>query len=207
MERGNARPEAVDVAQVFNSAVAAWSIAAAWEVGALDELHEKGLLNALDFAERNDLHHPSVVSMATALASVGVVEGDPFRPGPLFEEVYRTKSLFHWLCRGSAELFTAMPEVMRNANRTGRFYRRDAAAISMACADIDAVYFQPAFQAAMNGLGFDPTVVVDLGCGGGSRLIQILGATPAHGVWVSTSLRPLWTPPEGTPRPPASRTG
>ncbi|SOD91590.1 class I SAM-dependent methyltransferase [Streptomyces sp. Ag109_G2-15] len=192
---GAERQQAADVAHIFNSAVAAWSIAAAWEVGVLDELREKGRLDAPEFAERHDLNRPSTEAMIAALAAVGVVQYErngndgnggtadsdgrrTVRPGLAFDETYRTKALFHWLCRGSAELFTAMPDVMRNGNRTGRFYRRDAEAISRACADIDAEFFKPAFWAAMDALDFDFSLVVDLGCGGGSRLTQILRRHP-----------------------------
>jgi predicted transcriptional regulator len=139
---GAQRQQAADVAHIFNSAVAAWSIAAAWELGALEELREKGRLDAPEFAERHDLDVPSAKAVVAALAAVGIVryerdggddnddgDGDGMcvvLPEPAFEETYRTKALFHWLCRGSAQLFTAMPDVMRNGNRTGRFYRRDA---------------------------------------------------------------------------------
>jgi hypothetical protein len=167
-------------ADVFNSAMAAWAIAAAWEIGALDELREHGKLETEDFAQRNDLHLPSTTGMFTALSAVQAVEreGSVVLPGPLFDEVYRTKSLFHWLSRGSSELFTQWPSVMRNANRTGEFYRRDAAAISFACRDINTNCFDPAFWTAMNGLDFSFTVAADLGCGSGERLMQILSRYP-----------------------------
>ncbi|SFB04707.1 Methyltransferase domain-containing protein [Amycolatopsis marina] len=168
-------------ADMFNSAVAAWAIAAAWEVGALDELREHGKLSAEDFARRNDLHPPSTKGMFTALASVQVVEraDNTVLVGPLFDEVYRTKSFFHWLSRGCSELFTQMPNVIRNENRVGDdFYRRDAAAISFACRDINAECFDPAFWNAMNGLDFSFTVAADLGCGSGERLMQILDRYP-----------------------------
>lgn len=174
-------------ADVFNSAVAAWAVAAAWEVGALDELREHGKLTTEDFARRGDLHLPSTNGMFTALASVQVVErmGDTVTVGPLFDEVYRTKSFFHWLTRGCSELFTQMPSVLRNENRVGEFYRRDAAAISFACRDINANNFDPAFWTAMAGLGFSFTSVADLGCGSGERLMQILDRYPGtHGLGI-----------------------
>ncbi|TLW90611.1 class I SAM-dependent methyltransferase [Saccharomonospora piscinae] len=168
-------------ADMFNSAVAAWTIAAAWEIGALDELREQGKLGVADFAERHDLHLPAASSMFRAMASVHVVErsGDTVSPGPLFDEVYRTKSFFHWLSRGCSELYTQMPRVLRNENRTGEdFYRRDAKAISFACRDINANCFDPAFWKAMHGIDFAFTTVADLGCGSGERLMQILDRYP-----------------------------
>jgi hypothetical protein len=165
---------------VFNSAVAAWAIAAAWEVGALDELREYRKIAADEFAVRNGLHVRSTVTMFTALASVQIVErqDNTVLTGPLFDEVYRTKSFFHWLSRGSSQLFTQMPDVLRMANRTGEFYRRDAAAISFACRDINAKCFDPAFWAAMDGLDFTFATAADLGCGSGERLMQIATRYP-----------------------------
>ncbi|KAB1943837.1 methyltransferase domain-containing protein [Micromonospora sp. ALFpr18c] len=169
------RAASQSAADIFNSAVASWAIAAGWEIGALDELSEKGKLDTRDFSEQHDLHVQSVRGMFTALASVGVVErdGDTILPGSLFDEVFQTKSFFHWLSRGSAPLFTAMPTVMKNANRVGDFYTRDAPAISYACREINAEVFDPLFWSVMESLDFPFTKVADLGCGSGERLRQI----------------------------------
>ena len=168
------------VASIFNSAVAAASIGAAWELGALEELRENGKLDVPSFALQNDLDLASTQGMITALAVVGVVERDrdTVVVGRHFDEAYRTKSLFHWLCLGSGELFARMQYVLRNENRTGDFYRRDSAAIGYACRDINTQYFDPAFWGAMNDLDYDFSFVADLGCGSGGRLIQVLQRHP-----------------------------
>jgi hypothetical protein len=61
-------------ATIYNSAVAAWAIAAAWEIGALDELHRSGTLDAESFAARRGLDPAATAGMFRALASVGVVQ-------------------------------------------------------------------------------------------------------------------------------------
>ena len=138
-------------ATIYNSAVAAWAIAAAWEIGALDELHRSRTLDAESFAARRGLDPAATVGLFRALASVGVVR----RRGPVvvaagaFDEVYRYKSFFHWLSRGSAELFRQMPSVLVSENRVGQFYQRDAAAIAYACREIDELCYAPAFWDAM----------------------------------------------------------
>lgn len=176
-EGGTAQRAAADI---FNSTVAASAVGAAWETGALDELKENGKLDATEFAARNDLHEASAMSMFAALASVRIVErrATTVLTGPVFDEVYRHRSLFHWLSQGSGELFRRMPYVMRNANRAGEFYRRDPVAISFACREISERYFDPAFWRAMDGLGFPVTAVADLGSGSGERLIQIAARHP-----------------------------
>jgi phenylpyruvate C(3)-methyltransferase len=174
-------------ATIYNSAVAAWAIAAAWETGALEELHRSGRLDVVAFAEHRRLDLASTIGMFRALASVGVVH----RRGPVvvtaaaFDEVYRYKSFFHWLSRGSAELFRQMPSVLVRENRVGQFYQRDAAAIAYACREIDELCYAPTFWDAMGRLEFDVRHVADLGCGSGGRLIDILARYPrARGVGI-----------------------
>jgi len=169
-----------EVARIFNSTVAASAVGAAWETGALDELQDNQKLDVPEFAERHDLHEPAVMAMFVALASVDIVErnGTLVLPGPHFQETTRHRSLFHWLSQGSGELFRNMSYVMANGNRVGQFYRRDPAAISFACREISERYFDPAFWAAVDNLGYEPTAVADLGSGSGERLLQIAGRFP-----------------------------
>lgn len=174
-------------ATIYNSAVASWAIAAAWEIGALDELHRSRMLDAESFAARRGLDPAATVGLFRALAAVGVV----LRRGPVvvadgaFDEVYRYKSFFHWLSRGSAELFRQMPSVLVSENRIGQFYQRDAAAIAYACREIDELCYAPAFWDAMKRLDFELSNVVDLGCGSGGRVLDVLARYPrARGIGV-----------------------
>jgi hypothetical protein len=98
--------------------------------------------------------------------------------GENFEKLNESRSLFHWLSRGSGELFRQMPFVMRTRNRHGSFFHRDAAAISFACKEANDRFFAPTFWEAMAGLDFDFTVVADLGSGSGDRLAQIVQRYP-----------------------------
>ncbi|SDG84772.1 Methyltransferase domain-containing protein [Lentzea fradiae] len=174
-------------AQIFNSAVAASAIAAAWELGALDELREAGTLNVPEFAAANDLHEQSTQGLFVALASVGVVrrDGSTVTAGEQFDAVYQAKSLFHWLMRGSAPLFAEIPSVLRNGNREGAYYRRDAKAISTACREANTQFYDPVFWPVFEGLDFTPAAVADLGSGSGERLLQMLKRHPrARGIGI-----------------------
>lgn len=173
------------VADMFNAAVAASAIGAAWEIGAFDELLEQGTLEIAEFARRADLHRPSVTGMFAALASQHIVErhGTTILPGRHFREACRNRAFFHWLVQGSGELFRRMPYVLRNQNRVGRYYQRDAVAISFACREINERHFDPVFWAAMDNLGYEPEMAADLGSGSGERLLQIIERFPrARGV-------------------------
>ncbi len=164
--------------EVYNHALAAWAISAAWEIGVFEELREDGPLDADAFATGRGLDARSVHELFRALAAADVVsrEEGKVRPGPNFDEADRSKSLFHWMTRGCGELFSTLPDLMRTENRTGSFYRRDAAAISVACREINAEWWNPVFLPVVRELDF--THVADLGCGSGERLIQLVRTRP-----------------------------
>jgi SAM-dependent methyltransferase len=175
-----ARRPALRVADIFNSTVAGFAVAAAWELGALDELRDRGILSCETFSAERGLDLASTQSMFAALASVDLVSrtGSVIRPGQHFTELYRDKAFFHWLTVGCAELFANMARVTRADARVGAYYRRDAAAIGYACRDINQLSFDPAFWQGVEALDFGVTVVADLGCGSGGRLVQIAERYP-----------------------------
>lgn len=168
------------VADIFNSTVAGFAIAAAWEVGVLDDLRDNGTIDVPRYCSEHDLDLRSMHGLFAALAAAGVVcrDGDTVRSGPQLADVYRHKAFFHWLTVGSVELFADMSRIVRNENRVGSFYRRDAAAIGFACRDINRHSFDPVFWRAMDQLDFAFTRVADLGCGSGGRLAQIAARYP-----------------------------
>lgn len=98
------------MASIFNSAIGAAAIGAAWEVGLLDAIRDHGSVNVDKFSMRHDLDRDSMQGLVTSLVIVKVVSriGDQVVAGELLDETYRTKSLFHWLCLGSGELFAKM---------------------------------------------------------------------------------------------------
>jgi len=164
------------VTKLYNSAIVAAAIPAAWEVGLLDALRDQKKVDVPKFATEHDLDNDSMRGLAVVLALADVVKGDQdtVTAGKLFDEAYRTKSMFHWLTLGSGGLFSRMQYVLRNENRTGDFHKRDPAAIAYACREINRQCFDPVFWAVMEGLNYKFHSVVDLGCGSGERLMQIL---------------------------------
>lgn len=175
----------VGAADIFNAAVAAAAVGAAWDWGALDELRERGTLVVDDFADRHRLDARATEAVLTSLAAVGVVrrEAGAFLPGHNFADVFDAKGLFHWLVRGNADLFAKAGDVARLGNRSTPLYTRDGAAISTACRDINLTFFDPVFDAIMDRTDF--TAVADLGCGSGERLVRVLRSAPgAHGIGI-----------------------
>ncbi|KAL8951386.1 MAG: hypothetical protein Q9222_002636 [Ikaeria aurantiellina] len=188
---GHAEPIVADdgskraVANIFNSAIAAPAIGAAWEIGLLDQLREHHVVDIHELATKHNLDLDSLNGLITALAIVDIVKrnhDNNITASTLFKEAYRAKSLFHWLSLGSGTLFSRMQYVLRNENRVGDdYYTRDSAAIAYACRDINEQHFDPSFWKAMEGLDFEFHSVVDLGAGSGGRLMQVLNRYPGTG--------------------------
>jgi SAM-dependent methyltransferase len=171
-------PARMTAADIYNAAVASSAISAAWELGALDELAADDKLEVADFAARHDLDLAATEALFHALASVRVVER---RDGAVFcdvnfAEVLRTRAFHHWLSRGCAELFADMTAVLRNENRVGEYFRRDSAAIAIACREINTNFFDPIFNEIVRSLEF--TKIADLGCGSAERVIKVLKLRP-----------------------------
>lgn len=165
------------VAKIFNSAIAAAAIGAAWEVELLDAVRDQKKIDVPKFAAEHNLDRDSVHGLAVAPAIIDVVNcnQDTVTAGSLFDEAYRTKSMFQWLMLGSGGLCSRMQHFLRNENRTGDFHQRDPAAIAYACRKMNRQFFDPVFWAVMEGMDYKFHSVVDLGCRSGERLMQILG--------------------------------
>lgn len=162
------------VAHIYNSAVPASAIVEAWELGALDQLYDGGILDTHQFAAEHQLDPTATTGLFRAPTSVGIAQRDDTKvfPAANFAEIMRTQAFFYWLARGSAELFRRIPDVPRTENRTGEFYQRDSAAIAFACREISTFCYDLWFRRAVEGLDFRPGHVAEPG--GGKRLVQML---------------------------------
>ncbi|MCJ1329038.1 hypothetical protein MMC10_005715 [Thelotrema lepadinum] len=169
-----------EVANIYNSAIAAAAIPTAWEVGFLDAVRNQHKVDTRKYAAEHNLHGDSMQGLADVLAIAEVVQfdKDSVVAGRLFDETYRTKSMFHWLTLGSGGLFSRMHRVVRNEERVGDYHGRDAAAIAYACRELNTQFYDPVFWAVMKELPYSFRSVVDLGCGSGERLMQILSHYP-----------------------------
>lgn len=167
--------------EIYNNAISAYAISAAWELGLLDQL--QGRVGALDldgFARERDLDVPSVRAISRALALANVLEldddGTTAAAGPLFADVMLKKGFFYWLTRGCGELFANMPQLVDNRSRTGDFVKRDYKAIGIAAREAGLSFVDPPFYELVASRGLKHGV--DLGCGSGERLIRLAQQDP-----------------------------
>ena len=172
-------------AQLFNSAVAAASLAAATELGLLERLHRDGGADLDVFCREVDLHAPSIAALCRSLACFDIVEmsadSSLVRAGGLFPAVYEEKGYFLWLVRGYGHLLEHLADFCRQRNRPAdpddrAFVRRQGKHIALAGRDYGSRYVDPYFNALLDAEPF--SVIADIGCGSAARLIEIVRARP-----------------------------
>jgi phenylpyruvate C(3)-methyltransferase len=165
---------------IFNSAIATYSISAAYELNILDELQHFGFINIKDFCCSKDLHVSSVEAIINALCCVDVCtqsyDKDTFKKGSLFTDVYRNKGFFLWLTRGYGHLMQNLASVSVNSNRVSDFIQRDGKSIAIASYEQGSAMVDPYFEKVLLEASFN--TIVDLGCGSGERLIKLATKYP-----------------------------
>jgi phenylpyruvate C(3)-methyltransferase len=166
--------------QIFNAAIAAYSVSAAYELEILDELQHVGFVNVEDFCRDRDLHKASVSAIIATLCCFDICtpdyEKDTFKKGALFAEIYYNKGFFLWLTRGYGNLMQNLASIAVNSNRVSDFIKRDGESIAIASREQGSVMVDPYFEKVINELPFK--TVVDLGCGSAERLIKLAKKYP-----------------------------
>lgn len=168
---------------LFNSAVTAFAISAADEIGFLEDLQSTTTIDLETFAQKHDLHQPSVRALVDMLAHAGIVtvlQQDPIivaKDGE-FDDVWQNKGYFRWLIRGYGEMLSRAGDFCRPAfrNSTNPMHHRDGRAIAIAGKDYGGHFVDPIVDRAVDGIDF--SVGIDLGCGSANRLIRLARRHP-----------------------------
>lgn len=177
-----------ETARLFNSTITAAAVAAATELRLFDALERDGCLDYEAYCDRNGLHLESIRAILDALATFDIVRwqdaGSRVEPGPLFADVAREKSFFHWLIGGYGPLLRNLPRLARLATRPNGAGEpsaswRDPAAIASAAEEYGERFVDPQFSGVLAAVPY--SMVLDLGCGSGGRLISLLREHPSAG--------------------------
>ncbi|MGW0505773.1 class I SAM-dependent methyltransferase [Micromonospora sp. NPDC003241] len=165
-------------ASLFSSYVVTSAISASHQIGLLDLLHAEGGTDVAT-AAGNRLDHGVVRGLLDTLVWAKVVEadGDRYRTGPGFADVYAARGYFYWVVKGCGELFSIAPDVAAPEQRVGDFYHRDMRAVAIGSRLIGDSEVEPLFDEIVTGLDF--AAIADLGCGSGQRLIRIAQRDPS----------------------------
>ncbi len=169
-----------ETTRIFNSAIGASSIAAAFELGILDALQERDPLDVEAFSDRHELSVWSVGSILQVLHRFDIVGLSPDRKtatrGPEFADTFENKGYFLWLMRGYGNLLHNLATIVEEGNCTTEGIGRDGKYIAMAGRDYGAAFVDEHFTEVMNEEPF--TVAADLGCGSAERLMGLARARP-----------------------------
>ena len=169
-----------DTAAIFNATIAASALSAAFEVGLLEELQQRGRVEIDAYCEAHDLHRPSVGAVLSALHGCQIVHLDTAQavltPGPLFGQAYSNKGYFSWLTGGYGQMLQNLGTMMQNAHRKGDFAGRNGKRIAWAGRDYGAQFVEAHFEQMLGEMPF--TAGADIGCGSADRLIRLSKARP-----------------------------
>ncbi len=183
------RESAAETARIFNTAIAASAIAAAFELGLFDELAESTTVSVADFCRRGDLRQQGFESVVGVLSRFGIVEFWPpdktIRQGPLFAQTHQDKGYFYWLVRGYGNFWNNLGGLLRNSG-PNPFIQRHGESIAKAGRDYGAHFVDRQFHEVLHQVPF--RVAADFGCGSAARLIQLARTIPGfRGVGIDIS--------------------
>ena len=163
------------ITNIFNSTMMSSALSAAYELGLIEELQEKKLIEINKFSQEKDLHQPSVEAIISALCCCNICQIDDSNirvtQGKSFEEAYNYKGYFLWLIRGYGNLLQNLASITKNENRSNDFIKRDGKYIALAGKDYGQQFVDSYFEEILEE--FPYKYIADLGCGSGAKLINI----------------------------------
>lgn len=165
---------------VFNSTMVSSALSAAYELGIIEQLHQKNTIAIDTFCQENNLHQPSVKAIVLALCSFDICQlndnNNIVQQGLLFRDAYRYKGYFLWLIRGYGYLLQNLASIAKNENRYNDFIKRDGKYIALAGRDYGQLFVDSYFEELLEE--FPYKFVADLGCGSAAKLINIVKKSP-----------------------------
>jgi phenylpyruvate C(3)-methyltransferase len=181
---GTRRPT---TAELFNGAVAASAICAAFELGLLAELEADGRVDSASFAARAGLDRAALDAVILGLRHAGAVaEGEGAAEGeggerflvrgPAFGEIWRDKGYFLWLFGGYGPMLSGAARVCQAGGWPSSTNGRDGGAIARAGRDYGAMFVDSVFHKLVSSVPH--TAAADLGCGSARRLIDLAARAP-----------------------------
>jgi phenylpyruvate C(3)-methyltransferase len=172
-------------AGIFNATIAGVAIAAAFDLGLIEELEATGELNVPAFCGVHDLNAGCVTQIVRALTLFEVTAMDAENqivfPGRMFQQVSDDKSYFLWLIGGYGYALQNLATLSRNSSWGSRMddrslVKRDGGIISTAARHYGARFVDRDFFAVLEPC--EGEVIADLGCGSAARLVQIATRNP-----------------------------
>ncbi len=185
------------VQRIFNSAVVAYALSAAVELGLIDAMRAGDPVHLHRFASDNNLRANIVDALGEALAAANILrlhdDGTATR-GHDFEGADLARPFFYWLVGGNGKLLTSLPDLARGirpATAPGEDpWGRNVQAVVVSSQIGAAVYFDKTMRECLKDVAF--TNVADLGCGTGKRVLDLVAQRPgASGIGIDVADRAI----------------
>jgi len=176
---------ALSSSEIFNTTITGAAIAAAVDLGLMDELESSGEVSIPAFCRAHDLDIGCIVQIVRALTSCDIANLDTdtniVQPGRSFQQVYADKGYFLWLVGGYGYALQHLAALSQNASTPAdmddrSFVKRDGRMVSAAAKQYGARYVDREFLAAIEPCKNE--MIADLGCGSAARLIEIATRNP-----------------------------
>jgi phenylpyruvate C(3)-methyltransferase len=172
----------LSIPEAFNGTIISAAVCAAYELGLLDELHDRGSVDIAQFTADRQLDKLVVTEVLRALTYADIVvlpwptDDGKAAPGSAFGELWRHKGYFLWLFGGYGELISTAAEQCRCLGSGVRKFDRNGAAIAAAAGDYGREFVDAAFEKVVDEFPFGQAA--DIGCGNASRIIRLARLRP-----------------------------
>jgi histidinol-phosphate aminotransferase len=173
---------------LFNGYVAASVIHALDATGVLDALSARGEQSIEQLSSSLKItNQPSFLAVLNAAQWLGILRRSSDGTIALAaEDLPATCGFFTWLVGGYGDMMAQLPDLLADRRQLGVDVGRNESAVARGAGKVGASLIKPTFERALAPLVFDR--VVDLGCGDGSRLIDLAKSRPnVRGVGVELS--------------------
>jgi SAM-dependent methyltransferase len=170
---------------LFNATIAGAAVAAAFQLGLMEELDRGNEVDIASYCVQHDLHLGCTFQIARALQCFKIavldVETLTLRQGTAFHEINEDRGYFIWLACGYGYALQNLGRLARNENRSadmdGRsLVKRDGQLVGMAAGEYGRRHVDQFFNSVF--VPRNQQIIADLGCGSAARIIEIAQQNP-----------------------------
>ncbi|MCT9008499.1 class I SAM-dependent methyltransferase [Streptomyces sp. NPDC054766] len=172
-------------AMLFNGYVGAHAFYALHELGVLRRW-EEGTTKVAELAPHAD--EDRLVALLVTMARLGFVtlDGTTAELTPTGRELVQQQGFFTWCVGGHGDVWRQLAGLAGEGLRFGQDVRRNDGRVALGCAEADRALMRPTQDEVLGSIDF--TTAVDIGCGDGSRLLELCSENPErHGIGIDIS--------------------
>ncbi|WP_333737405.1 class I SAM-dependent methyltransferase [Streptomyces sp. IBSBF 2806] len=164
-------------AMLFNGYVGAHAFYALHELGVLERWAD-GVTEIAELAPQAE--ESRLVALLVTMARLGFVTLDDTTAEltGTGQDLLRQQGFFTWCVGGHGEVWRQLAQLAGDGARFGIDVRRDDGRVALGCAEADRALMRPTQDEVLGSIDFG--TAVDIGCGDGSRLLQLCAQRPGR---------------------------